>query len=353
MRFMIPVVDHILGFFSSDLAVDLGTANTLIFVKGKGIVIREPSIVALHKKSKRIVAVGTDARKMIGRTPINMITVRPLKDGVISDYDTTLAMLSYFVKKVHEKPGRGFVLPRPRIILGVPSQVTEVERRALLDVAVDSGAREAYLVEEPMAAAIGAGLPVDEPVGSMIVDIGGGTSDMAVISLGGVVSGKSLKIGGDTMDQDIINYVRFRYGLALGEKTAEEVKMLLGSAYQMQVEKQMTVRGRDLEKGLPKSIKLTSAQIREALAPTITTIVDAIRETLEDAPPELAADVAQKGIVVCGGGALIFGLPKLISAETKMPVNVAAEPMYCVVAGCSKLLDNPVLLKKVKISRSR
>ncbi len=350
---MIPIVDHVLGFFSSDLAVDLGTANTLIFVKGKGIVIREPSIVALHRKTKKVVAIGTEARKMIGRTPINMITVKPLKDGVISDYDTTLAMLSYFVKKVHEKPGRRISLPRPRIILGVPSQVTEVERRALLDVAIDSGAREAYLVEEPMAAAIGAGLPVDEPVGSMIVDIGGGTSDMAVISLGGVVSGKSLKVGGDTMDRDVINYVRIRHGLALGEKTAEEVKMLLGSAYIMEVEKQMTVRGRDLEKGLPKSVKLTSTQIREALAPTIRTIVEAIRETLEDAPPELAADISRKGIVVCGGGSLIFGLPKLISQETKMSVIVAQEPLYCVVAGCSKLLNDKILLDKVKIARSQ
>jgi len=346
---MIPIVDNILGYFSSDLAVDLGTANTLVHVAGKGIVIREPSIVALHKKTKRVIAIGTDARKMIGRTPMSIITVRPLKDGVIYDYDTTLAMLSYFVKKVHEKPGKMISIPRPRIVLGIPSNVTEVERRALFDVAYESGAREAYLIEEPMAAAIGAGLPVLEPTGSMIVDIGGGTSDMAVISIGGIVSGKSLKVGGDTMDGDIVRYVRFRYGLALGEKTAEDVKILLGSAYPMQVEKQMIVRGRDLEKGMPKQVKLTSNQIREALAPTIKTIVDAVRETLEDAPPELAADVAQRGIVLCGGGALLSGLPKMIAAEVKMPVIVATEPLYCVVVGCATAVANKTLLKRVSL----
>jgi rod shape-determining protein MreB len=346
---MIPVIDNVLGYFSSDLGVDLGTANTLIHVAGKGIVIREPSIVALHKKSRRVIAIGVEARKMIGRTPLNITTVKPLRDGVISDYDTTLAMLSYFVKKVHKKPGFNISVPRPRIVLGVPSQVSEVERRALFDVAYASGAREAYLIEEPMAAAIGAGLPVEEAEGSMIVDIGGGTSDMAVISMGGIVTGKSLKVGGDAMDRDIVNYVRSRYGLALGEKTAEEVKILLGSAYPMQVEKQMVVRGRDLEKGLPKSVKLTSTQIREALAPTIKTIVDAVKDTIEDAPPDLAGDVSQKGIMLCGGGSLIYGLSKLIAQETKMPVVVATDPLYCVVVGCAKALGNNVLLKKVSL----
>ncbi len=350
---MIPVIDNILGYFSSDLGVDLGTANTLIHVAGKGIVIREPSIVALHKKTKKVIAIGTDARKMIGRTPISISTVRPLRDGVISDYDTTLAMLSYFVKKVHEKPGRKITIARPRIVLGIPSGVTEVERRALFDVAYEAGAREAYLIEEPMAAAIGAGINVEDAQGSMIVDIGGGTSDMAVISLGGIVSGKSLKVGGDAMDQDIINYVRFRYGLALGEKTAEDVKMLLGSAVSMQVEKQMMVRGRDLEKGLPKQVKLTSTQIREALAPTIRTIVEAVRDTLEDAPPELASDISQKGIVMCGGGSLIYGLPKLISQETKMPVTVAEDPLYSVVVGCAKVLGNKPLLNKISFKYAK
>ena len=349
---MIPVVDHILGQFSRDLGVDLGTTNTLIYVGGKGLVIREPSIVAQHKKTKQVIAIGENAKKMIGKTPLSIITVKPLKDGVISDYDTTLAMLSYFVKKVHRKPGVQFNFPRPKLVIGVPSQITEVERRAILDVASESGARVAYLVEEPMAAAIGAGIGVDEPVGSMIVDIGGGTSEIAIISLGGVVVGRSLKVAGDEMDRDIINYVRTRYGLALGEKSAEDVKLLLGSAYPMPVEKQMTVRGRDLEKGLPKSIRLNSTQIREALSPTISTIVDNIRDTINDAPPELAADVAERGIVICGGGALIYGLPKLISAETKMPVTVAVDPLSCVVLGCASLLKNNELLERVKIART-
>lgn len=348
--FMIPILDNILGFFSLDLAVDLGTANTLVYVGGKGVVIREPSIVASHKKTKRVIAIGADAKKMIGRTPVNILTIRPLKDGVISDYDTTLAMLSYFVKKVHKKPGQKFNIPRPRIIIGVPSQVTEVERRALLDVARESGAREAYLVEEPMAAAIGAGLPVGEAVGSMIVDIGGGTSEVAVISLGGIVVGRSLKLAGDAMEIDIINYVRSRWGLALGEKTAEEIKITLGSAYTMAVEKQMVVRGRDLEKGLPKSIKLTSTQIREALAPTINTIVEAVKATLEDSPPELTADIAERGIVLAGGGAQIVGLAKLISRETKMPVIVADEPLAVVVTGCARLLVDSNLLARVQIA---
>ena len=344
------VFDKILGLFSQDLAVDLGTANTLVYVGKKGLAIREPSIVALHKKTKRVIAIGTSAKKMIGRTPVSIVTVRPLRDGVISDYDTTLAMLSYFVKKVHKKPGQKFNLPRPRIIIGVPSQVTEVERRALLDVARESGAREAYLVEEPMAAAIGANLPVTEATGSMVVDIGGGTSEIAVISLGGIVVGRCIKLAGDAMDADIISYVRARYGLALGEKTAEDIKTSLGSAYNLPVEKQMVVRGRDLERGLPKSIKLTSTQVREALAPTINTIVEAIKSTLEDAPPELVGDIAERGIVLCGGGALIAGLAKLVSAETKMPVTVDAEPLSAVVTGCARLLENDDLLKRVKIA---
>lgn len=347
---MIPILDHILGLFSQDLGVDLGTANTLIYVSGKGVVVREPSIVASHKKTKKVIAIGREAKNMIGRVPVSINTVRPLKEGVISDYDTTLAMLSYFVKKVHKKPGQRFNFPRPKIVIGVPSQVTQVERRALLDVARASGAREAYLVEEPMAAAIGAGLPVDAPVGSMVVDIGGGTCEIAVISLGGIVVGKSLKVAGDAMDADIVSYVRSRWGLALGEKTAEEVKLALGSAYVMPIEKQMVIRGRDLEKGLPKSVKLTSAQVREALAPTVNTIVEGIRDTLEDAPPELTADIAERGIVLCGGGALLYGLPKLISTETKMPVTVADEPLSCVVAGCAKLLDDKNLLLRVQIA---
>ncbi|OGD86824.1 rod shape-determining protein [Candidatus Curtissbacteria bacterium RBG_13_35_7] len=347
---MIPVIDHILGQFSQDLAVDLGTANTLIYAKGKGIVIHEPSIVAQHKKSKKVVAIGSEARTMIGKTPLSIVTVKPLKDGVISDYDTTLSMLSYFVKKVHKKPGRRFTFARPKLVIGIPSGVTEVERRAILDVARESGAREAFLVEEPMAAALGAGIAVDEPVGSMVVDIGGGTCEIALISLGGVVVGRSLKIAGDTMDRDLTRYVRTRYGLALGEKSAEEVKIQIGSAYQLQMEKQMTVRGRDLEKGLPKSVRLTSAQVREALAPTIGTIVENIRDTINDAPPELAGDIAERGIVLCGGGSLIYGLHKLISKEIRMPVSIAEEPLTCVVMGCAKLMNNKELLSRVAIA---
>lgn len=288
---------------------------------------------------------------MVGRTPKNIEAVRPLKDGVVCDFDTTLALMSHFVRKVHEKPGRSISIPRPKIIIGVPTQISEVERRAVLDAAVACGAREVYLIEEPMAAAIGAGLPVSEPVGSMIVDIGGGTCEIAVISLGGIVVGKSLRVAGDAMEREIINYVRSRWGLLIGEKTAEELKMLLGSAIPISIEKEMVVRGRDLEKGLPKSVKVTSVQIREALAPAVSAIVSAIKEIVEDTPPELASDIAERGIVLCGGGSLIWGLPKLISQETKMPVALADEPLNCVVAGCAELLENPALLKKVAITK--
>ena len=349
---MIPVVDHILGIFAQDLGVDLGTVNTLVYAKGKGIVIREPSIVAQHKKTKKILAIGTEAKKMLGKTPASIICVRPMKEGVISDYDTTLAMLSNFVQKIHKKPGGGFSLPRPRIIIGVPTNVTEVERRALLDVAIASGAREAYLVEEPMAAAIGANLPVSEPVGSMIVDIGGGTCEIAVISLWGIVCGRSLKIGGDVMDSDITSYVRSRWGLALGEATAEDLKITLGSAYLSDAEREMVVRGLDLEKGLPRSIKLTTSHIRESLAPSLNTIVYAIKDVIHDAPPDLVSDIAERGIVVCGGGALIPGIHKLISQETKMPVTIAQEPLFCVARGCAALLLTDDLLEKVKIAKT-
>ncbi len=348
---MIPIVDQILGKFSLDLGIDLGTANTLVYVRGKGIMIREPSIVAQNKKTKKVLAIGTEAKRMVGRTPKNIEAVRPLKDGVVCDFDTTLAMMSHFVRKVHEKPGRNISIPRPKIIIGVPTQISEVERRAVLDAAYASGAREVYLIEEPMAAAIGAGLPVDEAVGSMIVDIGGGTCEIAVISLGGIVVGKSLKAAGDAMEREITSYVRSRWGLLIGEKTAEELKMLLGSAIPISIEKEMVVRGRDLEKGLPKSVKVTSVQIREALAPAVSTIVSAIKEIVEDTPPELAADIAERGIVLCGGGSLIWGLPKLISQETKMPVALADEPLNCVVSGCAELLENPALLKKVAITK--
>ena len=348
---MIPILDQFLGFFSYDLGVDLGTVNTLVNIRGKGIAIREPSIVAQHKKSRKVIAIGQEARKMLGRTPGGIAVIRPLHNGVISDYDTTLSLLSYFVKKVHEKPGKYFSIPRPRMVIGVCTLASEVERRALLDVAYASGARSAFLIEEPIAAAIGAELPILDPVGSMIVDIGGGTCEIAVISLGGVVVGKCLKIAGDTMDMDIIRYVRSRYGLAIGEKTAEEIKIALGNAYPTKLEKEMVIRGRDLEKGLPKSVRLSSVQVREALSQSISTIVAAIREAIEDAPPELAADIAERGIVFCGGGSLISGLPKLVSSETRMPVSVASEPLSCVAKGTCVILENSEFLKKLKMNR--
>ncbi|MBI2599033.1 rod shape-determining protein [Candidatus Curtissbacteria bacterium] len=348
---MIPVLDNILGKFSLDLGIDLGTANTLVYVRGKGIVIREPSIVAQNRKTKKVLAIGQEAKRMVGRTPKNIEAVRPLRDGVVCDFDTTLAMMSHFVHKVHERPGKSISIPRPKIIIGVPTQTSEVERRAVGDAAWASGAREVYLVEEPMAAAIGAGVEVWEPVGSMIVDIGGGTCEVAVISLGGIVVGKSLKVAGDAMEREIISYVRSRWGLLIGEKTAEELKVLLGSAVPISIEKEMIVRGRDLEKGLPRSVKVTSVEIREALSGAISTIVLAIKEVVLDTPPELSSDIAERGIILCGGGALIYGLARLISQETKMPTTLADEPLNCVVSGCAKLLDEPELLKKVAISK--
>lgn len=344
---MLTPLDFILGKFSYDLGIDLGTANTLIHVGGKGITLREPSIVAQHKKSKKVLAIGKEAKRMLGRTPRNIEAVRPLRDGVIADYDTTLAMLSYFVKKVHERPGRRLTVPRPKVVIGVPSQITNVERRAVVDAARESGAREVYLADEPLAAAIGAGLPVMEAVGSLVVDIGGGTSDVAVVSLGGIVVGRSLKVAGDAMDREIANYVRSRWGLLIGEKTAEEIKLTLGSAFPMLAEKEMVIRGRDLEKGLPRSIKITSVQVREALASAVATIVGAIKEVINDTPPELTGDIAERGIMLCGGGCQLWGLPKLITQETKMPVIVAAEPLSCVVRGCAILVSNDKMLKKL------
>ena len=349
---MIGPIDIILGKFSYDLGIDLGTANTLIHVGGKGVVIREPSIVAQHKKSKKVLAIGKEAKRMLGRTPRNIEAVRPLREGVVCDYDTTLAMLSYFVRKVHAKPGHSFTIPRPRVVIGVPSQITNVERRAVVDAARASGAREVFLVDEPLAAAVGAGLPVMEPVGSMIVDIGGGTSDIAVLSLGGVVVGRALKVAGDEMDREIVNYVRSRWGLLVGEKTAEEVKVSLGSAYPLPIEKEMVIRGRDLETGLPRSVKITSSQIREALSNPINAILGAVKEILNDTPPELTSDIAERGILLCGGGAQLWGLPKLITQETKMPVVLAEDPLSCVVKGCAYLVSKPAILKKLAIKRN-
>lgn len=346
---MIPIVDQIFGRFSEDLSVDLGTANTLVAVVGKGVVIREPTIVCRHKKTKKILAIGNEAKRMLGRTPAILEILRPMRDGVISDFDMTLAMLLEFVRKIHNRPGRKMFWPRPRMAIGVPSKISAVEARAVLEAATLAGAREAFLIEEPIAAALGADLAVSEPVGSMIVDIGGGTCEIAIISLGGVVVGRSLKIGGDAMDRDIASYLQARWGLAIGERTAEEIKLAIGSAYPSDVEKEMVVRGRDLEKGLPRAIKVSAGAIREALAPTVHAIVEGILDVIEDAPPELAADILGRGIFLCGGGAKLTGLCRLISAETKMSVTLVDDPLSCVVNGGSRALANRALLASLKL----
>lgn len=336
--------------FSHDIGIDLGTVNTLVAVKGKGIVIREPSVVAIHKKTKQVLAIGTEAKKMLGRTPAVIEAIRPLRDGVISDFDTTEAMLRHFIQKVHQSPGRLPKIPRPRVVIGIPSGVTEVERRAVQDAALSAGAREAYLIEEPMAAAIGADMRIEDPDGNFIVDIGGGTTEIAVISLGGMVLNKSLRVAGDEMDQDLITYMRMRYGMLIGERTAEDLKIELGSAAPLEKEKDTIVRGRELATGLPKSIKISSVEIREALSSTIAQIIGSIHEILEETPPELLSDILERGIVITGGGALIRGLDKRISDETKIPVLIAEDPLTTVVRGCYKLLDNLDLLAKVKVT---
>jgi len=342
--------NRFLGLFSHDVGIDLGTANTLVWVSGKGIVIREPSAVARHKKTKEILAIGTSAKKMEGRAPATIETIRPLKDGVIADFDATAAMLSHYIKKVHESGGIIPKIPRPRIVIGIPSGVTEVERRAVADACVSAGAREAHLIEEPMAAAIGANLPVEDPGGIFIVDIGGGTAEIAVISLGGMVLGRSIRVAGDEMDEAIIGYVRLKYSLLLGQPTAEAVKISIATLGEAK-EKFSVVRGRDLETGLPKSVKLSSGEIREALTPTIQEIITNISDTLEETPPELVGDVMEKGIVLAGGGSLIPGIDKLISEATKMPVWIANDPLTCVVRGCGKLLEDARLLAKIRVSR--
>lgn len=344
--------------FSHDVGIDLGTANTLVYIKGKGIVIREPSVVARHKKTKEILAIGASAKKMTGRAPAMIDVVRPLKDGVIADFDATAAMLSHYIKKVHESGSTFPQIPRPKVIIGIPSGVTEVERRAVAEAALDAGAREANLIEEPMAAAIGAGLPIDGPEGNFIVDIGGGTSEIAVISLGGIVLGRSIRIAGDEMDEAIINYVRLKYSLLLGQPTAEAVKIGIGAAEIGAVEKNpkkeqrfTVVRGRDLETGLPKSIKLTSEEVQEALSPIVQEIIGNIVDTLEETPPELTSDIMERGIILAGGGSLIAGIDKAVSEATKMPVWVAEDPLTCVVRGCGFCLEDNGLLKRIRVTK--
>ncbi|MDP3974194.1 MAG: rod shape-determining protein [Candidatus Daviesbacteria bacterium] len=344
--------------FSHDIGIDLGTVNTLVLVKGKGILIREPTVVALHKKTRQILAIGTEAKRMIGRTPAAIEAVRPLRDGVISDFETTEAMLRYFIHKVHETPSQGTFslpkIPRPRIVIGIPSGVTEVERRAVQDACISAGAREAYLIEEPMAAAIGAKLPIEDPEGVMVVDIGGGTTEIAVISLGGMVINKSLRVAGDELDEAVISYMRMRYGMLIGEKTAEDVKIEIGSAFPLGEGKEdnlaTVVRGRDLSTGLPKSLKVTTAEIREAISPTISEIINVIHEVLEETPPELLTDIVERGIYLAGGGSLIRGLDRKIAEETKIPVYISDDPLTTVVRGCGEVLENLDLLGKVKVT---
>ncbi len=335
-------LDWLLGLFSLDIGIDLGTANTLVHVKGRGVIIDEPSVVAIDKSSKRrssIKAIGQEAKEMVGRTPSHIVAVRPLQDGVISDFKMTEEMIHAFIGKVHGN--RAFGTARPRVVIGIPSGVTEVEKRAVRDATVSAGAREAGLVEEPMAAAIGAGLPVTESVGSMIVDIGGGTTEVAVISMGGIVVSRSIRVAGDEMNEDIINYSRQKYNLLIGERMAERVKIEVGSAYPLEHERTMIIRGRNLITGLPEAIEISSVEIREALTGSVEVIVDAVKDTLDETPPELVADLMEHGIVLTGGGALLQGLAQRIQDENRMHVYVADNPLSSVVLGTGMILEKP------------
>lgn len=323
--------------FGKDMGIDLGTANTLVFVKGKGIVVNEPSVVAIKEKTNQVLAVGDEAKQMIGRTPGNIVAIRPLKDGVIADFNTTEAMLKYFISKAHKK---SFVSPKPRVIVCVPSGVTSVERRAVEEATQKAGAKKALIMEEPMAAAIGARLRVEEPTGNMVVDIGGGTTDVAVISLGGIVASRSLRVAGDEFDQYIVSYIKKEYNLMIGERTAEQIKIAIGAAYPIGEESTMDIRGRDLVSGLPKTLTITSKEVTEAIKEPVNAIIDAIKYTLEKTPPELSADIMESGIMLTGGGALLTGLDTLISIETGMPVNIAEDPLDCVAKGTGYALED-------------
>ncbi|HEV2471928.1 MAG TPA: rod shape-determining protein [Chthonomonadales bacterium] len=342
------LVRSMLGRFSRDMGIDLGTANTLVHVKGRGVLLREPSVVAIERDSKRVQAVGEEAKRMLGRTPGSIVTIRPLKDGVIADFDQTEKMIRYFISKVYRRAS----LAAPRVVVGVPSGVTEVEERAVREATKKAGAKEAYLISEPLAAAIGAGLPVFEPSGSMIVDIGGGTTEVAVISMGDIVTSRSIRVAGDEIDEAVASYVRRAYNLSIGDRTAELAKFEVGSAYRTGSERCMEVRGRDLISGLPQCATITSAEIREAIQDPVNAIVDAVKLTLEQTPPELAADIYERGIVLAGGGAMLEGLDALLCRETAMPVHIAADPLSCVVVGTGRVLDemdtNRALRKALK-----
>ena len=338
-----------LSFLGRDMAVDLGTANTLVYVRGRGIVLNEPSVVAINTNTGGILAVGIEAKRMIGRTPGNIVAIRPLKDGVIADFDTTERMLRYFIQKVHR---RRYLARGPRVVVCVPSGITGVEQRAVKDAGYAAGARRVYIIEEPMAAAIGAGLPVHEPTGNMVVDIGGGTTEVAVISLGGIVTSQSIRIGGDELDEAIIQFIKKEYSLALGERTAEEIKIALGVAYPLQEELHAEIRGRDLITGLPKTIVTSTEEIRQAIEEPLSAIVDAVKVTLDKTPPELAADIMEQGIVLTGGGALLHGLDSRLSAETGMPIIIANNPLHSVAIGSGQCLEEFEALKQVLISSS-
>jgi len=342
---------NVLGMFSRDIGIDLGTATTLVCVRGQGIVIHEPSVVAVDKNTRRPLAIGAEAREMIGRTPANIMAIRPLRDGVISDFDITEKMLHYFIHKVHNN--RGPFSPSPRVVVGIPSGVTEVEKRAVKEAALSAGAREAYLIEEPMAAAIGAGLPVNESVGSMVVDIGGGTTEVAVISLGGIVVSRSIRVGGDEMDEEIIRYMRQKYNLFIGERMAERTKVAIGSAHPLPEEQTITVRGRNLITGLPDAVEVSSVEIREALSGPVGMIVEAIRGTLDETPPELVADLMELGIALAGGGSLLQAFPERLSEETRMKVYRAEDPVTCVVRGAGSVVSDLDRYHKVLATSQR
>ena len=337
------------GKMTKDMGIDLGTANTLVYIKGQGIVVREPSVVAIRDDSKDVLAVGEEAKRMIGRTPGNIVAIRPMKDGVIADFDITQSMLSYFIQKAAAKKG----VVSPRIAICVPFGVTEVEKRAIEEAARNAGAKDAFLIEEPMAAAIGAGLRIEEPEGNMVVDIGGGTSEIAIISLGGIVTAKSIRLGGDELDEAIVNYVKKEYSLMIGERTAEDVKIKIGSAYKEGDEIEMEIRGRELISGLPKTMQISSSEVRDALRDPVNSIVDGIKSTLEKTPPELASDIMENGIMLTGGGALLKGLDKLVKEETGMPVKIAENPLDCVAIGTGKSVEDQEIFEKVLMMNNR
>lgn len=368
------MLERFFSLFSHDLGIDLGTANIVVHVKGKGIAVREPCIVARHNKSKKVIAVGTEAKKMLGKTPGTISAIKPLEHGVVSDFDAASYLIQYYIKQLHEFGSPLPRLARPRVCIGIPSGITEVERRAVWEAALTAGARECYLVEEPMAAAIGADVSVFEPTGVLIVDIGGGTTEIAVISLGGIVVNRSIKLAGSEMDQAIINYVRLRHGLIIGEKTAEETKIKIGSAYQKKSGKRKAgsgkeeskeekeereseerdkiavIRGRNVETGLPRSLKISESEVREAIGPVISQIIDSIEEVIEETPPELTSDILEHGILLTGGGSMIDGIDELLQDRTKVPVTLVKEPLTTVVRGCAKLLEDQETLNRVKVT---